>query len=174
MKSSLSWFLRLCNTVLWTKGPMLFGIIAAFFALPNWNIMPIVGNFPFPVTSSLWHSLFNFLMLRTSALSYEWQNAVFFYDWFIVLNIIFIVSIKGYNFNSLNAGKTSLWCHPSPLTLQSLYLLFCIVPWCLGGYRVESEDIPFRAECSKTSHSLHVVQLGFNTHTISLEQWQLE
>lgn len=108
MKSSLLWFLRLCNTVLWIKGPKLFSIGAAFFVLPNWNVIPVVGNFLVPVTSSLWHSLFHFLMLRTSAVSYEWRNAVFVYDWFILLKIIFIVSIKGYNVNPLNAEKNLL------------------------------------------------------------------
>lgn len=132
IRSSLLWFLRLHSIVLWTEGPVLLGRGAAFFVLPNWNFVEVVGNFLVPVTSSLWHSLFHFLMLRTSAVSYEWQNKVFVYDWFILLNVIFIVN-KEYNFNSLNAGKKSPWCHPSPLTLQSLHLLFCIVPWYLGG-----------------------------------------
>ena len=37
-------------------------------------------------------------------------------------------------------------------------LLFCRVPWCWGERN--GEDIPFRAECSQVSHSLHNVWLS--------------
>lgn len=51
------------------------------------------------------------------------------------------------------------WSHQIPLRLASFYHFFCTVPWISGEGK---EDIPFRAEYSKISHSLCVAQLWFS------------
>lgn len=62
------------------------------------------------------------------------------------------------------------WTPLHPWLFQSFCLLF---PRALGFSGAFDEDIPFRAHCSKVSHSLHFVQLWVSVNYHSLEETPL-